>query len=403
MDAGILARQPDALRLSWIHERREPRMHEEECVMKPARSVVAVLLAGAAMAVSAQSHLTLYGIIDLGYLYTDPANGPSMRELADGIQSQSRFGVRGVERLTRDLNAVFTLEGGLAVDTGQSQQANRLFGRQAWASLVAHAGEIRLGRQYGLGYEYFLADTSPFGTTFRDAGTGNVFSSASGRLILDNVVMARTGDFGGFSGAVGYSFNANGAEQPVMGNNTDAWTAGARYRGHDFYLAASYESFSCPDTASGTTFNACNAVSRQRQSHWQVGGSYAFSVFRIYGMWGVEENQFNFFAVTPAKKADVYELGVRAKFSGGEVFAAYQGRDDDWNADLDVWGLGYTYPLSRRTNLYTFVSNTSADDTPTAQVVSGGRIVSEGYTAAQISAYRERDRVQVGAGVRHTF
>lgn len=371
--------------------------------MKPARSVVAVLLAGAAMAVSAQSHLTLYGIIDLGYLYTDPDNGPSMRELADGIQSQSRFGVRGVERLTRDLNAVFTLEGGLAVDTGQSQQANRLFGRQAWASLVAHAGEIRLGRQYGLGCEYFLADTSPFGTTFRDAGTGNVFSSASGRLILDNVVMARTGDFGGFSGAVGYSFNANGAEQPVSGNNTDAWTAGARYRGHDFYLAASYESFNCPDSAAGTTFNACNAVSRQRQSHWQVGGSYAFSVFRIYGMWAVEENQFNFFAVTPAKKADVYELGVKAKFSGGEVFAAYQGRDDDWNADLDVWGLGYTYPLSRRTNLYTFVSNTSADDTPTAQVVSGGRIVSEGYTAAQISAYRDRDRVQVGAGVRHTF
>jgi predicted porin len=401
--AGLPARQRAALRLSWAHARGDPRINEEECVMNPARSVVAVVFASAALSVSAQSHLTLYGIIDLGYLYTDPANGPSLRELADGIQSQSRFGVRGVERLTRDLNAVFTLEGGLAADTGQSQQANRLFGRQAWASLIARAGEIRLGRQYGLGYEYFLADTSPFGTTFRDAGTGNVFSSASGRLIFDNVLMARTGDFDGFSGAVGYSFNANGAEQAGTGNNTAAWTAGARYRGHDVYLAASYESFNCPDTASGTTFNACNAVSRQRQSQWQVGGSYAFSVFRVYGMWAGEENQFNFFAVTPAKRADVYELGVKAKLGGGEVFAAYQGRDDDWNADLDVWGLGYTYPLSRRTNLYTFVSNTRADDAPTAQVVSAGSIVREGYTASQINAYRERDRVQFAAGLRHNF
>ena len=371
--------------------------------MKLARIVLAILATGAAMSVSAQSHLTLYGIIDIGYLYTNPASGPSTSELADGIHSQSRFGVRGVERLTPDLNAAFTLEGGIAADTGQSQQSNRLFGRQAWASLVAHTGEIRLGRQYGLGYEYFLADTSPFGTTFRDAGTGNVFSSASGRLIFDNVVMVRTGDFGGFSGAVGYSFNANGTEQAGTGNNTAAWTAGARYRGGNLYLAASYESFNCPDTATGTTFSSCNASTRDRQSQWQVGGSYAFSAFRVYGMWGVEENQFNFYAVTPAKKAQVYEIGLKVKLVGGEAFAAYQGRDDDWKANLDVWGLGFTYPMSRRTNLYTFVSDTSADNTPMAQAVSGGLIVREGYTSSQISTYRERDRVQFGAGIRHMF
>jgi predicted porin len=355
------------------------------------------------MPASAQSHLTLYGIIDLGYLYTNPSSGGSTSEIADGIQSQSRFGLRGVERVTRDLNASFTLEGGFAADTGQSQQSNRLFGRQAWASLVTPVAELRLGRQYGIGYEYFLADTSPFGTTFRDAGTGNVFSSASGRLIFDNVAMVRSGDFGGLSGAVGYSFNVNGTEQAPMGNNAGAWTAGARYRGNNLYLAASYESFNCPDTASGTAFNFCNATTRERQSQWQVGGTYAFSVFNVYGMWAVEENQFSFFAVTPAKRAQVYELGVKAKIIGGELFAAYQGRDDDWNANLDVWGLGFTYPLSRRTNLYTFVSDTSASDTPTAQVVSGGIIVRQGYTASQTSTYRERDRVQFGAGLRHNF
>ena len=367
------------------------------------RIAVAVFAAAAAMSASAQSNVTLYGILDVGYLYTNPSTGPSTSAIEDGIQAQSRFGIRGVERLSPGLNAAFTLEGGLSVDTGQSQQAGRLFGRQAWGSLVARTGEIRLGRQYGIGYEYFLADTSPFGTTFRDAGTGSVFSSASGRLIFDNVVMVRTGDFGGFSGAVGYSFNVNGTEQPGVGNNTNAWTAGARYRASNLYVAASYESFNCPDTTTGTTFNTCNALTRDSQSHWQVGASYEWSALRLYGMWGLEENQFTLFAVTPAKRAQVYELGVKVKFAGGEFLAAYQGRDDDWNANLNVWGVGYTYPFSRRTNLYTFVSDTSANDTPTAQVVSGGRIVREGYTASQISAYRDRDRLQFGLGLRHNF
>ena len=371
--------------------------------MKLSKIAAAVVVAAAAMSAGAQSHVTLYGIIDLGYLYTNPANGPNTSEMADGIQSQSRFGLRGVERLTRDINAAFVLEGGISADTGASQQSGRLFGRQAWASLLARTGEVRLGRQYGLGYEYFLSDTSPFGTTFRDAGTGNVFSSASGRLIFDNVVMLRTGDFGGLSGAVGYSFNANGTEQAGMGNNASAWTAGARYRTGNLYATVSYENFNCPNTATGTTFNTCNATLRDNQSHWQVGGSWEISAFRLYGMWALEENQFNFFAVTPAKKAYAYELGVRVKLVGGELLAAYQGRDDDWNANLDVWGLGFTYPLSRRTNLYTFVSDTSADDTPTAQLVSGGRIVREGYTASQIDAYRGRDRLQFGVGLRHNF
>jgi general bacterial porin, GBP family len=371
--------------------------------MKLSRIAVAVFAAAMAMAASAQSHVTLYGIIDLGYLYTNPASGSGTSELADGIQSQSRFGIRGVERLTPSINAAFTLEGGISADTGMSQQSNRLFGRQAWLSLLARTGEFRLGRQYGIGYEYFLSDTSPFGTTFRDAGTGNVFSSASGRLILDNVVMLRTGDFGGLSGAVGYSFNANGTEQAGTGNNTSLWTAGARYRTRSAYFTVTYENFNCPDTATGTAFNSCNAVMKDRQSHWQVGGSWEVSAFRFYGMWALEENQFNFFAVTPAKKAHAYELGVKVKLGGGELLAAYQGRDDDWNANLDVWGVGFTYPFSRRTNLYTFVSDTSADDAPTAQLVNGGQIVREGYTASQIDAYRARDRLQFGVGLRHSF
>jgi len=76
--------------------------------------------------------------------------------------------VRGNEALGNGFTAIFTLEGGISVDTGQSQQGGRLFGRQAWGAIGHRLGEVRLGRQYGVGDEYFLSNTSPFGTTIRD-------------------------------------------------------------------------------------------------------------------------------------------------------------------------------------------------------------------------------------------
>jgi predicted porin len=45
--------------------------------MKLSRIAAAAVVAAAAMSASAQSNVTLYGIIDIGYLYTNPANGPN--------------------------------------------------------------------------------------------------------------------------------------------------------------------------------------------------------------------------------------------------------------------------------------------------------------------------------------
>lgn len=361
-------------------------------------TTLAVALAAAFGASAALAQVTVYGIADAGYLYTKPANGASSSELVDGIQSPSRFGIRGNEALSHGLKASFVLEGGFSIDDGKSAQGGRLFGRQAWIGLGHKTGELRFGRQYGVGYEYFINDTSPFGVTFRDAGAGSVFSSASGRLILDNMVELRSGRFGGFSGALGYSFNANGTEVAGSSNNFKVVTGGVQYRRDNAYLAVSYEQFGC---AAGNTlsFNSCNAKTRDDQSHLQVGGSIEFKPVRVYAMWALEKNQFSFFAITPAKKSQSYEAGVKLKLLGGEVLASYQARrDQDWGADLDTWGLGYTYPLSKRTNLYTFVADTQADAKLVA-VAAGGA----GYTKAQIDAYTARDRTQFGLGLRHLF
>jgi predicted porin len=365
----------------------------------------------AATAAHAQNNVTLFGVVDLGYLDSSPNSVPgravtpgSTRGLEDGIQTPSRFGIYGSEALGGGLNAKFWLEGGFAADAGTSQQGGRLFGRQAWASVQGGYGELRLGRQYGVGYEYFIAGVSPFGTTFRDAGLGNVFSSASGRLILDNMVEYRTPNLSGFSGALGYSFNAAAAEVPGGSNNTSVITAGVQYRRGPVVAVASYESVNCPAGTTTIVSNTCNAQRKDDQTHVQLGGSYDFKVVRVYGAWAKEENQFTLSAITPSKDATVWMLGASAPVAGGEVLAAYSRRDDKaYGADLTGWGIGYTYPLSLRTNLYAFYADTSADSTPRAQTSAGGVITAEGYSAAQINGYWDRNRSQFGVGLRHRF
>jgi GBP family porin len=376
-------------------------------------ALAALLASGAA---SAQSTVTIFGIVDAGYLESRPDGvagrptaPPTTRGIEDGIQTPSRLGFVGTEALGGGLSAKYWLEAGFAIDTGASQQGGRLFGRQAWAGLQGGFGELRLGRQYGLGYEFFLTGVSPFGTTFRDAGLGNVFSSASGRLILDNVIEYRTPTLAGFSGALGYSFNNNptvalASEVPGSGNNISVVSAGVQYRQGPIVAVASYESFNCPDNTATIVSNTCNATRKDDQRHVQVGGSYDFKVVRLYAGWAEEKDQFTLFAITPSRDSRVWELGASAPLASGELLATYQDRSDKaYGADLSVWAIGYTYPLSARTNLYAYYSDTTADDTPRAQTVAGGVITSEGYTAAQTAAYWDRNRSQFGFGLRHRF
>ena len=85
------------------------------------KNLIALAILGAfSGAALAQSNVTLYGIVDVGYRYIDTESGPNTSGIASGQQSGSRFGFRGVEVLSPNLNAVFTLEAGFNIDIGTS-------------------------------------------------------------------------------------------------------------------------------------------------------------------------------------------------------------------------------------------------------------------------------------------
>lgn len=114
-------------------------------------SLIAIGLAAAAQSASAQSNVTLYGIIDAGVEYVDNVavggREESLARVSPSNTLASRWGLRGTEDLGGGLKAVVNLESGFAPDTGSLMQNGRLFGRAAIVGLEGSWGSLLLGRQ----------------------------------------------------------------------------------------------------------------------------------------------------------------------------------------------------------------------------------------------------------------
>jgi predicted porin len=113
--------------------------------MKKSLLALAALTAFAGVA-SAQSSVTLFGIVDLAARSVKNGNAGSIKSLSTNGQVSSRLGVRGVEDLGGGLRAGFWIEGDLVGDTGNP--AGQTWQRRSTVSLIGSFGEVRLGRDY---------------------------------------------------------------------------------------------------------------------------------------------------------------------------------------------------------------------------------------------------------------
>lgn len=370
--------------------------------------LAAALVAGfAATGAQAETSVTLYGIIDGGVQYqkfkgTNAAGASVSRDYfgaASGVNSGNRWGLKGSEDLGNGLKAVFTLESGFNIGTGQSEQGGRLFGRQATVGLQGDSwGLIELGRQTNIASKYFAGVASPFAVDFGQAAIGSAFSAA-GSQRYDNMLMYQTPKFAGFQFGVGYSFNADGAQQADLVNgdnpNTRAWTTGLRYGNGPLEAALTYDSIKQPDTVVG------GAV---RASAWALAVSYDFQVVKVHAAGGqtrngwfasnsslnnaaalagvgpsVATNSFN-----DTMKVNSYTLGLSAPIgANGKIMANWMMADPTNNGSFvgedkqHVYSLGYTHALSKRTNVYALASYATGvnfqDDLKATQFVAGVR------------------------------
>lgn len=107
----------------------------------------------------AASTLQVYGLVDVGIesiTGVGSARDTLTRMPGNTAGSPSRLGFRGSEDLGHGLKAGFTLESGLAMDSGGLNQGSRLFGRQAFVSLSGAWGQFAVGRQHTMTFVSLL-------------------------------------------------------------------------------------------------------------------------------------------------------------------------------------------------------------------------------------------------------
>ncbi|MGI4861331.1 MAG: porin [Janthinobacterium lividum] len=250
--------------------------------MKKTVLSLAVLSGFGATAAHAQSSVTLYGLIDEGFVYSNnvkTSTGSGHRyALASGNINGSRWGLRGSEDLGGGLKAIFQLENGFNVSNGTLGQQGREFGRQAFVGLSSvQYGTATLGRQYdsvvdflgpmsltGTGYGGYLA-THPYDNDNLDDS-----------FRVSNSVKYMSPNFNGlkFGGLYGFSNSSTGFSQ------NRAYSGGVSYTYGGFNLAAGYMELNnslSGTTPSSTTGAVSDAVISAARTRILGGGfNYAF-------------------------------------------------------------------------------------------------------------------------------
>lgn len=305
--------------------------------MKKSLLALAALTAFAGVA-SAQSSVTLFGIIDAGLRNVKESSG-SLKTLSTDGASSSRLGLRGIEDLGGGLRAGFWLEGSVNVDVGGGQKTaatgtvgstagGQDWQRRATVSLMGGFGEIRLGRDYTPDFwNHVVFD--PFGTI----GVGssvNTFGSTTGAT---TVVRANNsiGYFlpGGLGGLYGQVMLAAG--EGVDANKHTAFRFG--YAAGPMNVAVSY----------GKTDTKPNAWKRLN-----LGGSYNLGFMTAMAQYNVGDGG-------AAGEIKHMLLGANVPMGGGVFKASYVKSDGSGavaTRDATQFALGYQYSLSKRTLVY---------------------------------------------------
>jgi len=314
--------------------------------MKKSLLALAVLTAVTGAA-SAQSSVTIYGKVDLGLvLDSGSAAGKSIR-IDSGVTGGSRLGFKGVEDLGGGMKAAFQLETGFCADSAAGGPnfctgSNSFMGRQAHGDLTGSFGALSAGRQYSLGFNN-LSTIDPFGTGF--AGQVNNIVDPSG-IRLNNSATYSTPSIGGVTASAEIAF----------GEETGNWEANRETgAGLTYASGPAYVGFTFYDVGNANG----NGAARK---NYLLGGTYDFGVVKIHALAQKSTGS----GTTGLVPLDVLDLmgGMTVPIAGGSLMASYIHHNDRTLADKDAnqIGIGYIYPLSKRTSVYTAFARIKNDN-----------------------------------------
>jgi predicted porin len=312
------------------------------------KSLLALAVLGAfAGAASAQSSVTMYGLLDLAI--TKGNGGTSGNNGANGLSeaylmkqsAASRLGFRGTEDIGGGWSAQFQIEHRFTPDDGNTNVNTPFWGARSYVQITnAAVGSVYMGRDYGP--EFWPAvKVDPFG--WDGVAQINGMQYANYSTALNGASSVRTSNTGGFKSrsfggltvqlAVSLGEGAAGAGRVVGGN--------VEYAGGPIYAGLGFS-----QTTDGTN-----------DDHQLInfGAGYDLGFIR----------PLIYFAQSKTGPAGTITgrdimLALTAPIGPGKLKFAFDRLDSNTslgnttlaNSILDKVGIGYDYPLSKRTNVY---------------------------------------------------
>lgn len=389
------------------------------------KSLAAVALLGAFAGSAFAADVTLYGVVDEGFLYTHKdadktdVDAVDKLELKSGIQAGSRWGLKGTEDLGNGLKVGFILESGFNADDGTQSVSGTMFNREASLSVMGPFGQLSLGKigaiTQGTSSWGKVGAVSAFGTSYGAANVGNatnVFAATVG--VMDNTIAYQTPKFAGFTVYAQYSMGnskTGTSSTPTQVENkssTDRYYAlGATYANGPVNLYFAVDSVNYASYFDNTTPPSTQDMDDSLTVAF--GGSYDFSVVKVFagaqyfdevlvgkvsGLSNVGldllKNKMEGYALQASASAPL--AGGTGYFGVGYVDASEAdsvAASDAFDIKYYVASVGYKYDLSKRTNVYGVLSYAKGD---------------QDVTTATSTVYdRKPSMVGFGVGLRHNF
>ncbi|MBP0595472.1 porin [Paraburkholderia sp. LEh10] len=369
-----------------------------------------------ASAAHAQSSVTLYGVLDSGFLYqsANAANFQSRVNLGhvfqykDGGIYASVFGLKGSEDIGGGFKVNFKLQGAFNSGTGRSgladtPTATSMFTQQTTVGVSSPYGSLDLGRQI-VPMIYAMADTDVrnaqyFGSILTGwlglnqaaFWQGTSTNGSVGALYDDNAIVYRSPKFYGASLALEYApggvpgqFQGGTRESAVLQySNYGLNLAAVYYNGHD----------SNPFTTTATGIVTAPSTGLNNNQFYYVGAEYTFHSLSVSSSYSRARNPANSSAPR-GFNLEMYSGGLGYRFT--PLFKVTSGfyylHDRNVGANHSAeYALGAEYSVSKRTLAYAQVGYVDNHGNMSQTIVYGAP-VPEGRstTAAMI-------------GIRHSF
>ena len=298
--------------------------------------LVAAVLLCAAAAVSAQSSVAIYGIIDQGLSKANSGTTPAAmlpgRPAAPDVWTMkagntSRIGFRGQEDLGDGMHARFQIEHRFAADTGTPSNAVFWLGRSVVAVGSKQWGEVYMGREYSPTFWLALNADATYWSYVGQLGTPYTYASYTAvasnieatNIRWANSVGYKSPTFSGFTAELAVAFGEKQRSNNIAGN--------VQYKNGPIWVGAGFDRLN------------------ERNNLMLVAGGYDFGVVYPTFSYAKAEGGLN-------GDARSYSAALRVPLKQAKLYVQAGRLMPATKLDSTMFSTGAEYLLSKRTSLY---------------------------------------------------